>query len=182
MIKESKASRYDRAFELAEKKHRGQLRIGGSAYITHPVAVAEIVRSRGFDEDYQITALFHDLLEDTDATEREIEEIGGAAVLAAVKALTKEKGYVMREYVDGILKNPMAKAVKAADRLHNLKSAFVTDEDFKRRYILETLDWYMELDSEIPKAVRLLAQTLAKPLTEHSLLYEPIEAWKADNK
>lgn len=45
---------------------------------------------------------FHDLLEDTDATEEEIAQIGGPEVLAAVKALTKQPGYVMTDYVAGV--------------------------------------------------------------------------------
>ena len=60
------------ALEFAKAKHKGQKRIGGDDYITHPIAVCEIVKSQGLDENYQIAALFHDLLEDTDATEEEI--------------------------------------------------------------------------------------------------------------
>ena len=78
--------------------------------------------------DYQLTALFHDLLEDTDATEEEIFDLGGARVLEAVRLLTKQEGYVMAEYVAGIRTNPIAFVVKAADRLHNLRTAFCTDE------------------------------------------------------
>ena len=48
------------------------LNVGGDDYITHPIAVCEIVKAQGYDEDCQIAALFHDLLEDTDATEAEI--------------------------------------------------------------------------------------------------------------
>ena len=67
----------------------------------HPLAVSEIVRNQGYGMDYQITALFHDLLEDTDATEEEIFDLGGARVLEAVRLLTKQEGYVMAEYVAG---------------------------------------------------------------------------------
>ena len=88
-------SKYDKALAFAAQKHSGQTRIGGLPYITHPVAVSEIVKNQGFGEDYIITALFHDLLEDTDATENEIDELGGEKVLEAVKLLTKEDGYTM---------------------------------------------------------------------------------------
>ena len=70
-----------RALVFAEKKHDGQKRIGGDDYITHPMVVSEIVKSQGFDKNYQITALFHDLLEDTDATEEEILTYGNSEIL-----------------------------------------------------------------------------------------------------
>ncbi|MBR4879414.1 MAG: HD domain-containing protein [Clostridia bacterium] len=166
------------ALEFAKEKHKGQKRIGGDDYITHPMAVCEIVKNQGFDENCQIAALFHDLLEDTDATEDEILKYGSPAVLEAVKLLTKEKGYDMAQYIGAIKQNPIACAVKAADRLHNLQCAIVTNEEFKRKYILETVDWYMDFSSDIRKAVKRLAESLESPMTELSFLYEPIETWK----
>lgn len=166
------------ALEFAKAKHKGQKRIGGDDYITHPTAVCEIVKSLGFDERYQIAALFHDLLEDTDATEEEILRYGSAEILTAVKLLTKERGYDMSEYIGAIKKNPIAFQVKAADRLHNLQCALITDEEFKRKYILETVDWYMDFSPDIRKAVKRLAESLETPMSELSFLYEPIESWK----
>ena len=166
------------ALEYAKKKHDGQKRIGGDDYITHPIAVCEIVKSDGLDENYQIAALFHDLLEDTDATEEEILEYSSPEILEAVKLLTKEKGYDMAQYIGAIKNNPIARAVKAADRLHNLQCALVTNEEFKRKYILETVDWYLDFSIEIRKAVKELAQSLKTPMPELSFLYEPVESWK----
>jgi GTP pyrophosphokinase len=93
--------RIRRALEFATLKHKGQKRIGGNDYITHPIAVYEMVKKQGYGEDFQITALFHDLLEDTDATEDEILKFSNKNVLTAVKLLTKEKGYEMQKYIDG---------------------------------------------------------------------------------
>ena len=165
------------ALEYATDKHKGQKRIGGDDYITHPMAVCEIVKEQGLDENYQIAALFHDLLEDTDATEEEILGYGGADVLEAVKLLTKYKGYVMAEYIAAIKNNPIAFAVKTADRLHNLQCALVAHEEFKRKYVLETVDWYMDFSSEIRKAVKKLAESLEKPMLELSFLYEHVDTW-----
>ena len=166
------------ALRFATEKHKGQKRIGGDDYITHPIAVMEIVKSQDLDINCQIAALFHDLLEDTDATEEEILRYSNSEVLESVKLLTKEKGYNMAQYISDIKGNPIAFAVKAADRLHNLQCAIVTDDDFKRKYILETVDWYMDFSSEIQKAVKRLAQSLKTPMAELSFLYEPIESWK----
>ena len=166
------------ALEFAKVKHKGQKRIGGDDYITHPIAVSEIVKNQGFDENYQITALFHDLLEDTDTTEEEIVKNGNQEILEAIKLLTKEKGYDMAEYINAIKQNPVAFAVKAADRLHNLQCAIITDEEFKRKYILETIDWYLDFSPEIRKAVKRLAESLKTPMAELSFLYEPVESWK----
>ena len=167
-----------RAIEFATQKHKGQKRIGGNDYISHPIAVYEMVKKQGYGEDYQITALFHDLREDTDATEQEILEYGNQNVLNAVKLLTKEKGYDMKSYIDGIKANPIAFAVKSADRLHNLQCALVTSVEFKRKYILETVDWYLDFSKEIKLAVKTLAESLDGPISELSFLYTPIESWK----
>ena len=175
-MEDSKKLKY--ALEFAKEKHKGQKRIGGDDYITHPIAVCEYVKSQGLDENYQITALFHDLLEDTDSTEEDILKYGSLEILEAVKLLTKEKGYVMSEYISAIKQNPIAFAVKTADRLHNLQCAIVTDDEFKRKYILETVDWYLDFSPEIRKAVKRLAESLETPMAELSFLYEPIESWK----
>ena len=169
------------ALEFATEKHKGQKRIGGDDYITHPIAVCEIVKSQGFDESCQIAALFHDLLEDTDATEQEILKYGNEEILTAVKLLTKVKGYDMAQYIGAIKENRIAFAVKAADRLHNLQCALITNEEFKRKYILETVDWYMDFSPEIRRAVKRLAESLDTPMAELSFLYEPIESWKQNN-
>ena len=166
------------ALTFAKEKHKGQKRIGGDDYITHPIAVSEIVKCQGFDENYQIAALFHDLLEDTDATEDEILKYGNQKILEAVNLLTKKKGYDMAEYINAIKQNPIAFAVKAADRLHNLQCAIIADEEFKRKYILETVDWYMDFSPEIRKTVKRLAESLKTPMAELSFIYEPIESWK----
>lgn len=152
--------RYKRALEYAKEKHKNQYRIGGAEYITHPIGVAEILKSQGYDEEYQIAALFHDMFEDTDATEAEVLEYGNESILEAVKAVTKPKGYVMEEYIAGIKKNEMAYVVKAADRLHNLQSAKVTDNEFKRKYVVETINWYLDFHEEISRALNELIDSM----------------------
>ena len=174
----SYSDKIKRAIEFATQKHKGQKRIGGDDYISHPIAVLEMVKKQGYGEDFQITALFHDLLEDTNATEEEILFYSNQNVLTAVKLLTKEKGYDMKNYINGIKNNPIAFVVKCADRLHNLQSALETNAEFKRKYILETVDWYLDFSKEIKIAVKKLAESLDTPILELSFLYTPIESWK----
>ena len=134
---------FEDALQLAAKKHAGQLRRDGTPYIWHPIAVAGLLREAGFNEKHQITGLFHDLLEDTDATGDEIAAFG-ADILEAVKCLTKESGIDEVNYVERILKNEMAATVKAADRIHNLLDAIhgagATHAEEARSF----LGWYLK--------------------------------------
>ena len=156
----SDTERYNLALEYATRKHDGQFRIGGKAYITHPIAVAEMVKAQGHSIDYQITALFHDLLEDTDATENELMQNGGnAEIVEAVRLLTKREDLPMHDYVSAIKQNQMAFTVKCADRLHNLRCATCASEEFKREYVKSTKKWYLDFSDEIRKAVGDLATT-----------------------
>ena len=152
--------RYFSALAYATAKHNGQTRKEGVPYITHPIAVAEILEKKGYGEDYIIAGLFHDLLEDTDATEDEILELSNESVLCAVKLLTKQSGYNMREYIDGIKRNPIAFAVKAADRLHNLQCAPAASVEFRKKYIAESREWYLDFCPEIEQAVIALEKTI----------------------
>ncbi len=172
-------NKFLKALEYTIIKHDGQYRIGGLPYVTHPLSVSELIMEEGYNTDYRIAGLFHDLLEDTDATEAEILELGGPDVLEAVKLLTKKKGYVMGEYIAGIKANDIAYVVKGADRLHNLRSALSADQEFRRKYILETIDWYLDFDKRIPEAVRTLVASLGgRTLADFSLIYSDIESWK----
>ena len=78
-----------------------------------------------------------------------------------MKLVTKEKEYCMEKYIAEIKTNSMAYAVKGADRLHNLQSAFCANEKFRKKYIRETLDWYMKFRPEIPEVVAELIESLS---------------------
>ncbi|MDX1359535.1 MAG: HD domain-containing protein [Clostridia bacterium] len=137
---------YIEAKKYAEKKHKGNpKRIGGADYITHPVAVSEILREKGFGLDVQIMGLFHDLLEDTDATPEEIIELGNPEVLDVVRLVTKEPGYDISDYYSRILFNEKASAVKLADRIHNLRSCLDASEEWRHEYYMETVEEFADL-------------------------------------
>lgn len=138
--------RFEKACAFATEKHKGQMRAGGAEYISHPMEVAMRLKNALYPIEYAITGVFHDLLEDTDATEAEIEEIGGKEVLEAVKLVTKEPGYDMKSYITRISANDMARIVKGADRVHNLECSILRDYDFRDRYMWETKQWYLGID------------------------------------
>jgi len=136
--------KYTEALIFAAKKHIQQKRKDGSAYINHPIRVALYLAKEGFDIRYQIVGLFHDLLEDTDATKEEIEKYCDSEMLEAIILLTKTTGYVEKDYIAAILNNNMAKTVKNADRIDNLSDMIQSgDSNFKERYIKETEELFL---------------------------------------
>lgn len=134
--------------EFIKQKHKGQKRIQGTEYYIHPIAVANILKKKGFDEIYQVVALFHDLLEDTNITYEEILKISNKDIADAVVLLTKEPNYIMEQYMKRIEQNEVAKMVKLADRLHNLSEAHFASKKFINKYINETKEWYIDLAKE----------------------------------
>ena len=131
--------------EYVKVKHEGQKRKQGTPYYLHPFAVADILKEKGFNDDYQAAGLLHDTLEDTNATKEEILKLSNKEVLDTVVLLTKEKGYKMQDYYNRIINNDMAKMVKLADRYHNLSESTMTNVLFKKKYINETKKWYLKM-------------------------------------
>lgn len=146
---ESECKRFSDALAFAAEKHAEQRRRNGDPYILHPVKVAMHLAKDGYDVRYQIAGLFHDLLEDTDATEDELRKFCDEEMMTAIKLVTKTAGFVEDEYLSAILKNPMAKAVKNADRIDNLSDLpNQDDEKFTARYMLDTKTHFVGRFSE----------------------------------
>ncbi len=105
--------------EIATKAHAGQFRRGGQVqYIEHPRAVVSRV---GDDQEAQIVAWLHDVLEDTEETAQSLEEAGiPIHLITAVDLLTKTREVKYDNYLDRIAACPLAKKVKIADMLSNL--------------------------------------------------------------
>lgn len=135
----------NKAIEFMKQKHGNQKRKQGTPYYTHPLAVSKMLKEKGFSEEYQMAGLFHDLIEDTDATYEEIIELSNENVAEAVRLVSKAKGYVMEEYIRNIKNNDMARMVKLADRIHNLSESSVANRKFQRKYIKETKEWFLDL-------------------------------------
>ena len=149
---------FSKAVAYAAKKHAAQTRREGSPYIYHPLAVATMVRNMGFGIDYQIAAVLHDTLEDTDATEEELRRIFGNEVTDAVVLLTRKPGEDEEEYVSSILQNHIAAVVKNADKIHNLREVVCvgipgskrTEAEAQHavRYLNKAIKYYMNRFSQ----------------------------------
>jgi len=107
------------AEKIATQAHEGQFRRGGIIpYIEHPKAVVSRV---GDDQNAQVVAWLHDVIEDTDETAESLVDQGiPEELVKAVVLLTKTKESVYEEYIDAIASCEVAKAVKVADMLSNL--------------------------------------------------------------
>ena len=145
---------FAKALSFASDKHQTQTRRDGTPYIMHPIKVAEIVRDAGYGINYQIAALLHDTLEDTNATEDEIRAFGDD-VFEAVKLLTRPEGMDEDEYLDKILKNRMATIVKAADKMHNMWECTMCDNvRWATKYIEKSKKYYMKkFNKAVDKAI-----------------------------
>ena len=168
------------AFHYADSHHSSQLRKDGSPYVTHPLAVAELVVEMGLDLDSIIAALLHDTIEDTDATHEEIAKLYGEAVADLVEGVTKltRVHYTSKEeeQMENLRKMLMAMAkdirvilIKICDRLHNMRTMEFMKPHKQREISLETMEIYA------PIAHRLGMQKVKWELEDTSLQYlDPI--------
>ena len=151
---ESTLDEIDRAFVTADQKHEGQLRKSGDPYITHPVAVAEILAELGLDQPTLIAALLHDTVEDTGYSLDELKSDFGAEVASLVDGVTKldkltygptAEAETLRKMVIAMSKDVRVLVIKLADRLHNARTwKFVPPESAARK-ARETIDIYAPL-------------------------------------
>lgn len=109
-----------RALEIATEAHRGQVRWGGEPYLTHPIAVRELIKEFSSD-DLESIALLHDVVEDSGWTLDDLRREGFSdLVVEAVDCLTKVKGETYDQSLARVAGNYHAILVKQADLIHNL--------------------------------------------------------------
>jgi GTP diphosphokinase / guanosine-3',5'-bis(diphosphate) 3'-diphosphatase len=155
-LPERDRTRVGAAFDVAEQAHRGDLRRSGEPYITHPVAVAELLAEMQLDGDAIIAGLLHDTVEDTALTFDEIESGFGGPVRRIVEGETKISKLAVRAYEDEQAENlrQMLLAmvgdvriilVKLADRLHNMRTLGAMPEPKQQRIARETLEIFAPL-------------------------------------
>jgi len=123
-------SQLERAVEIAEAAHRGQVEKDGAPYIEHCHRVAQAVESR----DEKIVAYLHDALEKGHgwSPERLLEAGFSRSVVSAVEALTRRKGETDQAFVRRAASNKLARPVKIADLRDNLRQARETGTSTER--------------------------------------------------
>lgn len=105
-----------KAMKLCFEVHKDQVDKAGLPYVFHPFHLAESMT----DENTTVTALLHDVVEDTSYTLEDLRDMGfPSAVLEALALMTHDKAVPYMDYVAAIKSNPVARAVKLADLLHN---------------------------------------------------------------
>ena len=154
----------EQAVSFAAHAHDGQRRASGEPYLSHVLAVAEIVHRLGLDHEAVCAAILHDVVEDTPATLDEVRDAFGPDVARLVDGVTKmgqisryrDAAQQAREHAESLRKLLLAMAedirvilIKLADRLHNMRTLRHLDESRQRRIARETRELYAPLANRL---------------------------------
>ncbi len=172
-LKPSDVGRIEEAYQFSDVAHHGQFRKSGHPYISHPIAVAEIVADWQLDAQAVMAALLHDVMEDTAVSKDEIAERFGKPVAELVDGLSKIDRIEFQSQADAQAENfrkmllAMARDVrviliKLADRLHNMRTLAAVPAERRRGIARETLEIYA------PIANRLGLDSLYREMQELS--------------
>ena len=152
-LPEESLAKIRRAYQLGALAHQGQTRKSGEPYITHPIAVAEILAEQRLDGEALCAAILHDALEDTTLPRTFIADTFGESVAEMVEGVTKldKIQFSNRQEADAESFRKMMLAmsrdirvilIKLADRLHNMRTLESKSAESRRRIALETLEIY----------------------------------------
>ena len=142
-----------RAYKYSEQCHQGQMRQSGDPYISHPLAVANILADMRMDHESLMAGLLHDVIEDTGVTKGQISRRFGRTVADLVDGVSKlteiEFETKAEQQAESFQKMTLAMSrdirvvlVKLADRLHNMRTLGVLSPEKRRRIARETLEIY----------------------------------------
>ena len=148
------------AYRFSEKAHSGQKRRSGEAYISHPVSVACIAARFHLDSQSIQAALLHDVVEDTQVTESDIELKFGKQVSILVTGLSKldkvefqdaneAQAENFRKMLLAMTQDVRVMLIKLSDRLHNMQTIQSLDESKKIRIAQETVDIYAPIANRL---------------------------------
>ncbi len=138
---------------FGDMAHIKDKRKSGEPYITHPIAVAEILAGFRLDRDTIIAAILHDTVEDTDVSDHQIEQRYGKTVARLVDGVTKlkssshnkqqNKAATFHKILTATLVDPRVLIIKLADRLHNMSTLDAVRPEKQKATAQETLDFYV---------------------------------------
>ena len=159
-LKPADVARLSEAYRFSEAAHAGQIRQSGDPYISHPLAVAEILADWHLDGQALVAALLHDVMEDTSVTKTEIADTFGRPVAELVDGLSKLDKIEFQSAEDAQAENfrkmllAMARDVrviliKLADRLHNMRTLGAVSAAKRRRVARETMDIYAPIANRL---------------------------------
>ncbi|MGW3866475.1 GTP pyrophosphokinase [Streptomyces sp. NPDC005047] len=144
----------ERAYQVAERWHRGQKRKSGDPYITHPLAVTTILAELGMDPATLMAGLLHDTVEDTEYGLEDLRRDFGDVVTLLVDGVTKldkvkfgeaAQAETVRKMVVAMAKDPRVLVIKLADRLHNMRTMRYLKREKQEKKARETLEIYAPL-------------------------------------
>jgi len=159
-LKPNQIEQVHKAYEFAHEAHSGQFRTSGDPYVSHPIAVANILSSFHMDEDSLSAAMLHDVIEDCGVPKKVIEEKFNKNVADLVDGVSKLDQLDMTSKAEADAENfqKMILAmsndirvivVKLADRLHNMRTIEFLETDKQKRKAKETLEIYAPLAHRI---------------------------------
>ena len=148
------------AYDVACKAHNGQIRASGDPYINHPLEVAEILADMRLDQSTIVTALLHDVVEDTEVTLKEVREgftdevaqlVDGVTKLTRIEMQTdNQQAENFRKLVLAMSEDIRVLIVKLADRTHNMRTIdHIKDASKRKRIAEETLTVFAPLAERI---------------------------------
>ncbi|MGA5118384.1 GTP pyrophosphokinase [Streptomyces pseudogriseolus] len=144
----------EKAYQVAERWHRGQKRKSGDPYITHPLAVTTILAELGMDPATLMAGLLHDTVEDTEYGLEDLRRDFGDVVALLVDGVTKldkvkfgeaAQAETVRKMVVAMAKDPRVLVIKLADRLHNMRTMRYLKREKQEKKARETLEIYAPL-------------------------------------
>ena len=152
-LTEEQISQVVRAYYFAEKAHEGQYRRSGDPYITHPLAVANILVDMHMDYASLMAAMLHDVIEDTGVSKEQLAEafseevaelVDGVSKIAQIKFESKaeQQAENLRKMMLAMTRDIRVILVKLADRLHNMRTLHVMRAEKRKRIATETLEIY----------------------------------------
>lgn len=166
----------NKAYVYAMKMHGSQLRASGDPYFAHPIQVAGILTDYKLDTATIVTALLHDVVEDTSATRDDIAEMFGEEIAVLVEGVTKlsrlelqaehtRQAENLRKFILAISRDVRVLLVKLADRLHNMRTLQYVKPEKRERISRETLEVYAPLGRSI--GIHSIASELEELAFEH---------------